>query len=667
MASLKLSDSAFGSVGLTITENVDLAALSASLTALLGQTYQIDSLDVSNISQQGVPNLDPQLGTGGLTATGLGLAGSRLTVGAFDTFFSGFGVGDPLSVSGFETLAFTPQTVAPIGEFGAEFDIFDGEIFTYPSEQFLTFDDTLREFDFSAIGTGPLDVRLGAIFAGDTVESPAFSGYTMIGNDGDTVFEGNPGFQDVAYYGSNTYVLGEGNNIFFGGFDTASVLGGSGRDVMFVEGGNNRLEGGGGNDELFGGFGNDILLGGAGNDILFGGESLDVGTSTLDGGAGNDWLYGSSGNHELTGGADADRFVFANNYAIVTSVQGGGAPIVNTGFAVSDLETGSNRVTDFIAGEDLLAFALDDVMLDPQSAGSLLLEVGQQPGDALESVLDVSIFYGEGGEFFTIEDAGGAMGVGNFIFMVEQSTALLVDAQYLDQPVFDLNAVDSFDSSFDGSFELVYRAADQSQGASYDVFEWLSIQPVTFTGSAPAGPIGGQDKFDLTALGLTDFVVGGGGPDTREIVDAEGVGASVVGTEVAVEDILFTSVDFDYLLDRLLAPTPSLEDTSDFFLDNSDPDNPVYRAMHVEYSNTDGEEFIAYIDADRNGGFDLETDMAFFVRLDFTGSPGLNDVTDLYNPLAAGGGTGIFIFDENQYDFWLNDEYLVVDQQPPVG
>lgn len=660
MASLKLSDSAFGSVGLTITENLDLAALSASLSSLLGQNYQIDSLDVSNVTPGGVPNLDPELGTGGLTATGLGLAGSRLTVGAFDTFFSGFGVGDPLSVSGFETLAFTPQTVAPIGEFGAEFDIFDGEIFTYPSEQFLTFDDTLREFDFSAIGTGPLDVRLGAIFAGDTVESPAFSGYTMVGNAGDTVFRGNPGFQDVAYYGSNTYLLGEGNNTFFGGSDTASVIGGSGRDVMFVEDGNNRLDGGDGNDELFGGFLDDTLLGGAGNDILFGGESLDAGTSTLDGGAGNDWLYGSSGNHELTGGADADRFVFANNYEIVTSVQGEGVLTVNTGTAVSDLETGTNRVTDFVAGEDLLAFALDDIMLDPQSGGSLLLETGQQPGDTVESLLDVSILYGEVGESFTIEDAGGAMGVGNFIFMVEQSTALLTDRQYLDQSVFNLNQ----ETSFDGSFELVYRSADQSQGADYDIFGGLRLQPVTAAADEPAGPIGGQDKFDLTALGLTDFAVDGG-TDTREIVDAEGVATTVAGTETAVEDILFTDVEFDYLLDRLLATEPSQEDTSDFFLDNSDPDNPVYRAMHVEYTNTDGEAFIAYIDADRNGGFDLDTDMAFFVRLDLTGNsvfPVLDDVTELFNPLAEGGGTGIFIFDESQYDFWLNDEFIVEPQ-----
>ena len=673
MASLKLSDSAFGSVGLTITENIDLAALSASLTALLGQTYQIDSLDASNVTREGLPNFDPQLNTGGLTAVGLGLVGSRLTVGAFDTFFASFETGAPLSFSGFETVAFTPQTVAPFVDPILRFDIFAGEIFD-PStlEQSLTFDATLRVFDFSAIGAGSLEVRLNTIAPGDT--DLTLSGYTIIGNDGNTFLWGyEPPFED-SYYGSNTYILGEGDNTFFGGFDNADVTGGSGRDVMyggsgdstlqglggddtlFAEGGGNLLDGGDGNDELFGGFGVDVLLGGAGNDVLFGGESFGAVGSTLDGGDGNDWLYGSRGNHELTGGAGSDRFVFANDFDIITSVQGeGGFVTVSTGVSVSDGESGTNRLMDFDPTRDLVALALDDVMLDPQS-GSLSLNVGQQTGNLGESLLSFDINFNSQFDAFTVEDVGGAMALASTIYMVEQSTALIVDRQNLNQTVFN----PSQEQSFDGAFELVYRSADQSQGAGYDVFEGLRIQPVTFTLDPPQGPIGGQDKFDLTALGLTDFAVGAGGADSREIVDAQGGFTTVAGTEVAVEDILFTNVEFDYLLDRLLIAEGPLEDTSDFFLDSSDPDNPVYRAMHVEYTNTDGEEFVAYIDADRNGGFDLGTDMVFFVRLDFNGSPGLDAVTDLFNPLAAGGGTGIFIFDESQYDFWLNDDYLEV-------
>ncbi len=668
MPSLKLSDSAFGSVGFSITENIDLAALSATLTTLLGRPYQIDSLDVSRITQAGLPGFDPQTGTGGLTALGLGAAGSGITVGAFNVFSYGTGPGDPLSFAGFETLFLSPETIAEVTDFTPSFYIFEGGIGD-AFENSLSFDDTLRTFDFSALGEGPLEVYLDTIAPGDTVESPA--GYTIVGNDGDTVIYGTSFFDELSYFGSNTYVLGEGNNIFYGGADNAHVTGGSGRDVLyggsrdadllggggidslFGENGDNLLDGGDGNDELFGGFGADTLLGGAGNDTLFGGIGIEAGDSTLDGGEGDDRLYGSPGNHELTGGAGLDRFVFANDYDIVTRVEGeGGFVTVNTGTDVSNGQAGTNRIMDFTPGEDLLAHSVTDAML---TQGSLLLDVAQATGNLGEALFNVTINLGEQVEFFSVEDVGATLGTGNVIFMVEQSITAPGDQQGLDQTVFDLNQ----ERSFDGSFEVVYQSADQSQGAAYDIFQGLALQPFVFSGDEPPGPIGGQDKFDLTALGLTDFLVGDGGADTREILDDQGAVATVAGTEVAVEDILFNNADFDYLLDRLLQG--STEDTSNFFFDDRDPDNPVYRAMHVEYTNSDGEEFIAYIDADRNGGFDLGSDMAFFVRPNLFGSAGLDDVTDLYNPLAASGGTGIFIFDESQYDFWLNDEFLVLE------
>ncbi len=636
MASLKLSNSAFGSVGFSLTENIDLAALSATLTTLLGRAYQLDSLDVSRVTQEGLPNFNPQLGTGGLTALGLGAAGSGITIGAFNVFSSATGPGEPLSFAGFETLFLTPQTIAEVAEFTPSFYIFEGGI-SDSFENSLSFDGALRTFDFSALGEGPLEVYLDAMAPGDTAESP--SGYTIIGNDGDTVLFGflaPPSESGPPYYGSNTYILGEGNNIFLGGDDNAQVTGGAGRDAVF------------------GGFGADTLVGGAGNDVLFSGASIGIGLgdSTLDGGEGDDRLYGGRGSHELTGGAGLDRFVFANDYDIVVSAEGEEGFSVNTGFGVSDGQSGINRVMDFTPGEDLLAYSVTDLAL---ASGSLLFDVSEQTGNLGESLFQIAISFGQESETILIEDVSGDFGIGNFVFMVQQSTNLLEDRQYLDQSVF----VPSQEISFDGAFEVAYLSANQSQGAGYDIFEGFSLQPFVFSGDEPPGPIGGQDKFDLSALGLTDFLVAEGGAATREIGGAGGASSLVAGNEVAVEDILFNNVEFDYLLDRLLQG--SEEDTSGFFFDDRDPENPMYRAMHVEYSNIDGEEFIAYIDADRNGGFDLENDMAFFVRLGGFGNPGLDAVTDLYNPLATGGGTGIFIFDESQYDFWLNDEFLVIE------
>lgn len=73
--------------------------------------------------------------------------------------------------------------------------------------------------------------------------------------------------------------------------------------------------------------GNDALLGDAGNDRLIG----QRGDDELDGGVGNDVLTGGRGDDVLTGGAGADQFVFRPG-------------------------TGVKAVTDFVDGEDFLAF-----------------------------------------------------------------------------------------------------------------------------------------------------------------------------------------------------------------------------------------------------------------------------------------------------------------------
>lgn len=98
---------------------------------------------------------------------------------------------------------------------------------------------------------------------------------------------------------------------------------------------------------------------------------------------------------------------------------------------------------------------------------------------------------------------------------------------------------------------------------------------------------------------------------------------------------------------------------ADFFLD---ADFGVSRALHVEYARLgDSDQFeqiMVYIDADGDGDFSLANDMVFALsRLE--GRPeGPLTATDLYNPLAEGGGTGIFIFNESQYEFWFNDEVV---------
>lgn len=102
----------------------------------------------------------------------------------------------------------------------------------------------------------------------------------------------------------------------------------SGRDVIRLGRGEDRMNGFGGNDRMFGGGGDDILGGGRGKDRIEGGKGSDTlygdgdadrlwgqgGRDRLVGGTGDDLLDGGRGADRLMGGDGADSFVFAAGY-----------------------------------------------------------------------------------------------------------------------------------------------------------------------------------------------------------------------------------------------------------------------------------------------------------------------------------------------------------------
>ena len=90
-----------------------------------------------------------------------------------------------------------------------------------------------------------------------------------------------------------------------------------------------------------------MVEGGLGDDLLRGNSGADV----LDGGAGGDCLVGGKGDDLLTGGAGGDTFMFGGRF-------------------------GTDRVTDFTDGEDLLDLralrlsGFDDVRGSAQQDGA---------------------------------------------------------------------------------------------------------------------------------------------------------------------------------------------------------------------------------------------------------------------------------------------------------
>lgn len=612
MASLKLSDSAFGSVGLVIAPDLDLQSISDDLNALLGVPIFLNNLDVSGVTLTG-------LTAAGRISEGIPVAGSTLTVGGF----ANFEFGPNPSIAFFNTLAFTQQTILADG--GEFFSIGEGDILS-AVENSLRFDEWVNTFDFSATGSAFLEIFVDSVAPFDSPDNAPYSGYRIVGNDGFNIINGKFFDENLQYQGGNTYVMGAGTNVFFGFADNALVEGGTERD------------------ELFGGEGADTLLGGEGNDILFGGDNDDI----VNGGAGNDLIYGSLGDDSLTGGAGMDRFVFANNYDIVTSVSGeGGFITVNTGFNVSNGVDGVNInvLEDFTSGEDLVVFP---VQVDPQGQGSNGYRLLPETGPDGENRLTFQILDGmfEPLEQFVIEDVSASLDTGGVLVRLEQVVELV---SFQDLDLFF--SPDENDAGLVGAVSMEIAFTNEAQSSADNIKFFFGLSTLRETGS---GFLGGQDKFDLTAFGLTEFRLDPDGSDSRLVLDGQGGSIEVTGVEEAVKGILFSFVDpqqsESFLYDQL---SQSGGSQPDFFYDL---DAGVYRPVHVEYMLGQGDDIFVYVDTDRNGAYDYETDLAFRVSNVFSDSPGDLAAANLYSDsLGDGSGTGIFIFNEDQYALWFND------------
>lgn len=166
-------------------------------------------------------------------------------------------------------------------------------------------------------------------------------------------------------------IEGRRTNDTIEGLEGNDTLGGyGGNDLILAGAGDDRAEGGAGNDTVEGGDGDDLLEGYAGRDLLIGGTGAD----RLDGGAGND---------TMTGGIGADRFVFEGR-------------------------AGSDRITDFTVGEDLIVVdgrpdRFSQITITENAAGDAVLSWTAARGQ----VVDVTL----------AGVAATSLGAGDFLFV----------------------------------------------------------------------------------------------------------------------------------------------------------------------------------------------------------------------------------------------------------
>ena len=185
---------------------------------------------------------------------------------------------------------------------------------------------------------------------------------------GDDVVRGNVANNWIRSGGGDDLVFGYlGNDRLISGYGSDIVHGGDGNDLIRSGHGNDRVYAGRGNDRIEAGFGNDVIFTGLGNDVIYGGNGSDVirgnqggdrifsgeQNDTVYGGDGNDYLVDGAGNDRIFGGIGFDTIVFSRGADTATGGRG-------TDYFVFGLHDGSDRVTDFTTGTDVLR--LDDAL-----------------------------------------------------------------------------------------------------------------------------------------------------------------------------------------------------------------------------------------------------------------------------------------------------------------
>jgi Ca2+-binding RTX toxin-like protein len=167
----------------------------------------------------------------------------------------------------------------------------------------------------------------------------------------------------------------------FGGYDD---------DLMYGDGGADRMSGSFNDDTMYGGAGADTMTGGDDDDLLYG----DDGADSLDGGNGNDTMYGGTGDDTMLGGYDSDlMYGQAGN----DDMSGGsGADTMYGGYGSSDTMSGG-EYSDVMYGDngDGASVGDDDLMYGDSGNDWMYGEGGD---DTMYGGTGSDLMYGDAGD-----------------------------------------------------------------------------------------------------------------------------------------------------------------------------------------------------------------------------------------------------------------------------
>ncbi len=188
-------------------------------------------------------------------------------------------------------------------------------------------------------------------------------------NVADTVVPDENDFDDALPGGATSNEFTQQEDIYVD-TDDGNVLNAlQSDDIVYAQGGDDRMHGHGGDDTLYGQAGNDDLDGDNGNDSLYGGSGDD----NLSGNNGDDTLYGGSGNDTLTGGNGADILIGGSGSDTATGDGGDDIFVLSEGDGTGNSFAGGSGG----AWTDAIEVTGADGSGSPDGAWTIVLDDGQ--------------------------------------------------------------------------------------------------------------------------------------------------------------------------------------------------------------------------------------------------------------------------------------------------
>ncbi|KTE31614.1 MULTISPECIES: beta strand repeat-containing protein [unclassified Sphingopyxis] len=261
---------------------------------------------------------------------------------------------------------------------------------------------------------------------------------------------------------ANTILGNEGENLLIAGAGADIVRGGAARDAIFGEDGD---------DQLFGEAGIDYIVAGAGNDMIAGGKDADE----IYGGDGDDYIYGGNNGGSI---ADAD-------FSTDILVGGAGNDFINGG---ESFYPSGNGLGDY----DLMYGNEGDDRYVVDTPADLVFENAGEGNDTVYAGIEGAGYYLYANIENLFLEGTTPFGVGNDL-----------------DNVMGGNAVDNYLLGGAGNDTL------DGRGGNDVLFGEAGNDIFVFTGGAGSDVIGdftrGQDRIDLSALGITGLAQISGG------------------------------------------------------------------------------------------------------------------------------------------------------------